>query len=485
VVRRSKWELERARDEEHVLEGLLIALKNIDEVIRLIRSSRNRDTAGRKLQKEFKLSERQAEAILNMRLARLTQLERKELQDRLAELRVRIAELESILGSPERQLAVVRGELEVLLATYGDERRTLIVEEDGYVLADATAEEEVVVSVSAQGFVKGVPMALYRRRTGAGQGLADMDRYEGDYLRFAFLTHTRDTLLFFTDDGRGYTLFAGDLPESGRAARGKALHQLLGAQRGARVAAVLPLARTASDSMLVFVTRDGTVKRTPLDQYAALRTGGVNAINLQTGDRLLDVVVSDGTGDLLLATRKGRVIRFPEEEVTVMGRTAQGVRGIKLGSGDRVVGALVIRRDTALCTISEKGFAKRTTLAEFAVQRRGGLGVVATPVGRDTGGVILAQEVVDGEDLGVVSNAGRAYRVPGEQIPLEVPGSAGIPLVPLEGGESLLDATVAPTRSAAADGEPLPDGEEVDGAEDPDAAEDQYDLLGVAEEEGE
>jgi len=494
VVRRSRWELGKLRDEEHVLEGLLIALKNIDEVIALIRGSRNRETASKKLQKQFRLSERQAEAILNMRLARLTQLERRELQDRLAALRARIAELESILGSPAQQLAVIRAELEGLLETYGDARRTRIVEEDGYSLEDIAAEEELVVSVSAQGFVKSVPMALYRRRAGGGHGLADMDRYEGDYLRFAFLTNTADTLLFFTDDGRAYAIGGAEVPESGRAARGKPLHLLLGSERGARVAAVIPLSRTAPGAMLVFVTRDGTVKRTPLDQYLGLRAGGANAINLQTGDRLLDVQLSDGTGELVIATRKGRVIRFPEEEAVAVGRVAQGVRGIKLGSGDRVVGMVAVRRETTLCTVTEKGFVKQVPLAEFDVQRRGGLGVVATPVARDTGAVIVAREMVDGEDIAVISNAGRTYRVASEQIPLEVPGSAGVQAIEPEPGESLLDATLAPARSAIAAaigapadelavGETEVDAEGVIAGEGEDADEgDQYDLLGVGEE---
>jgi DNA gyrase subunit A len=489
VVRRSRWELGKARDEEHVLEGLLVALKRIDEVIALIRGSRNRETASRKLQKQFKLTERQAEAILNMRLARLTQLERRELQDRLAEIRARIGELESILASPARQLAVIREELGVLLERYGDERRTVIVEEDGYRIEDATAEEETVVSLSAQGFIKSVPIALHRRRAGAGFGVAEMERYEGDYLRFVFRTHTADALLLFTEDGRAYLLPVAEVPEAGRAARGRPLHQLLGYERGARIAAAIPLSRTAPGAMLVFATRDGTVKRTPLDQYAGLRAGGANAINLQTGDRLLDVLVTDGSADLLLATRKGRVIRFAEEEVSVMGRVAQGVRGIKLGSGDRATGVVAVRRDTALCMVTEKGWAKKTPLADFDVQRRGGLGVVATPVARDTGAVIVARELLDGEDLAVISNAGRTYRIPGEQIPIDLPGSAGAQLVLPQPGEVLLDATVPPTRAAVPAASDDATAGEADTADDPHsdvetdgASGDQYDLLGVGEE---
>jgi len=449
-VRRSRWELERARDEAHVLEGLLAALKKIDQVIALIRGSRNRETASRKLQKELKLTERQAEAILNMRLARLTQLERRELQDRLTELRARIEELESILASPERQLAVVRGELQSLREQYGDARRTRIVDEDGYAIEDADAEEEVVVSISAQGFVKAVPMAIHRRRIDAGHDVAEMDRYEGDYLRFVLRSTTADTLLLFTEDGRAFALHVADAPETGRAVRGRPLHQLVGAERGARVVAVLPQPRAASDVMLVFATRDGIVKRTPLDQYLGLRAGGAAALNLQTGDRLVDAQFSSGDADLLLATRRGRVIRFPEDEVSVMGRVAQGVRGIRLSSGDRVVGMVVVRRDTSLATVTERGYAKRNPVDEFEQQRRGGLGVIATPVGRDTGHVIIAREVVEGEHLAAISNGGRTYAIPAEAMPLEVPGTAGVHAVVTEPGETLLDSAAPQPRGVRA-----------------------------------
>nr|MBA4157493.1 DNA gyrase subunit A [Gemmatimonadota bacterium] len=494
VIRRSQWELGKARDEAHVLEGLLIALKRIDEVIRLIRGSRNRGTASKKLEKQFKLTERQAEAILNMRLVKLTALEKKELQDRMAVLKARIAELEAILASPEQQLAVVRSEVEALLEAYGDERRTRIVEEDDFVLEDLTADEEMVVIVSAQGFVKAIPMAVYRRRGGADQALAAMERYEGDYLRHGFATTTGDTLLFFTDDGRAYALAAAEVPEGGRTARGRALYQILGFARASRVVAVLSLARAPAEGMLVFVTRDGTVKRTPLDQFTGLRAGGVNAINLQTGDRLLDAQFSNGAGEILLATRKGRVIRFEEEEVSPMGRAAQGVRGIRLTSGDRVVSFLATRRETTLCTVTEKGFAKRTPLAEFAVQRRGGLGVVATPLDRTTGAVAVVSEIADGDQIALISNSGRICSLAGDQLPMEAPGAPGAPLIDVPAGEMLLDLTLAPSRSVTGDTEqPAEDEYDPDSPLDPDdlvapagdaeeTDETQYNLLGADKE---
>jgi DNA gyrase subunit A len=307
-----------------------------------------------------------------------------------------------------------------------------------------------------------VPMAIHRRRLEAGHGVAEMDRYEGDYLRFVLRSTTADTLLLFTEDGRAYALHVADAPETGRAVRGRPLHQLVGAERGARVVAVLRQPRDGSDGMLVFATRDGVVKRTPLDQYLGLRAGGAAALNLQTGDRLVDAQFSDGTADLLLATRRGRVIRFPEEDVSVMGRVAQGVRGIRLGSGDRVVGLVVVRRDTALATVTERGYVKRNPLDEFERQRRGGLGVIATPVGRDTGHVIIAREVVDGEDLAAISNGGRTYAIPADIIPLEVPGTAGIHAVITESGETLLDAAAPQPRGGRVGGS------EAEGAGDPD-----------------
>jgi DNA gyrase subunit A len=464
VVRRSRWELERARDEEHVLEGLLVALKHIDRVVQLIRSSRNRETAAAKLRKEFKLTERQAEAILNMRLVRLTALERKDLQNRLTALRVRILELEEILADPGRQLAVVREELAALGEEYGDDRRTRIIEEGAYTLEALEAEEEVVVSISAQGFVKAVPMALFRRRSGAGEALIDTDRYEGDYLRHAFVTNTRDTLLLFTEEGRGYALGVGDVPEAGRGARGRPLHQLLGHARGVRLATVIPQSRTMPDATMVFASRDGTIKRTPLDQFTGLRAGGAVAMTLQTGDRLVDVLVSDGTADIILGTRRGRVIRFPEADVSEVGRTAQGVRGIRLTSGDRVISMLAVRRESSLCTVTERGFVKQSPASDFAPQKRGGLGIVATPTARDTGSVILFREILEGEVLSLISNSGRGYRISAETIPLEGPGSAGAQLVAPEPGESLLDSTVATSRPVR----PVPE-PEADAALDPDA----------------
>ncbi|HEX2095357.1 MAG TPA: DNA gyrase subunit A, partial [Longimicrobiaceae bacterium] len=417
VVRRSRWELERARDQAHVLEGLLVALRRIDKVVQLIRSSRTRESAAAKLEKELKLSERQAEAILNMRLSRLTALESKELRDRLAELQASIVELEAILASPQRQISVVCAELEELAARYADARRTAIVEsEKSFSLEDLVAEEDVVVSVSREGFAKQVPMVLYRRRMSAGKGLAGMERYESDYLEHVFVSSTGSMLLFFTEDGKVHWLPVSEIPEAGRASRGKSVHQLLNLPRRARISAMLAVSAYPENRFLLFATADGSVKRTPLDQYSRPREGGCEALVVKQGDRLVDVQLTDGSGDVVLVASGGRAIRFPEAEVPLMGRVAQGVRGIKLRAGEEAVGMVAVRRDADLCVVTERGFAKRIPLEDLAVQGRGGMGSVVLPVLRETGSLVSARELLPDEDLVAVTAVGRVLRIHGDEI---------------------------------------------------------------------
>ena len=469
VVRRSRWELDKARDQAHVLEGLIVALRKIDLVVRLIRSSRTRETAAEKLQKELKLSERQAEAILNMRLSRLTALESKELKDRLAELQASIVELEAVLASPERQVAVVRGELAELAEKYGDARRTVIIEsEKTFSLEDLVAEEEVVVVVSREGFVKQVPMALFRRRSSSGKVLAGMERYESDYLEHVFVSSTGSTLLFFTDDGRVHWLPVAEIPEAGRASRGRAVHQILNLPRKTQVAAMLAATEYPEDRFLVFATGDGTVKRTSLDQYGRPREGGIEAVSVKPGDRLVDVQMTDGTGDVVLATSAGRAIRFPEAEIPLMGRVSQGVRGVKLRQDETLVGMVALRREGDLCLVTERGFAKRVAMDDLPVQGRGGIGSVVLPTMRGTGKVISARELLPDEDLMAVTAVGRTVRVHGDQV---VPGDLKTlpePAVEL----SSHDRIVAVTRTA----EPRVD---PDAPEEPDDDADPDDLDGL------
>jgi DNA gyrase subunit A len=456
VVRRSEWELGKAREEAHVLEGLLIALKNITRVVEIIRGSRSRESAAEKLQKEFKLTERQAEAILQMRLYRLTQLESKGLRDRLGELRTRIAELESILGSPEQQIATIRQELVEIEQRYGDARRTVILEEPGAMeLEDlAAAQEDVVVTVSRAGFVKQIPMALYRRRVSAGKALAGMERYENDYLEHVFVATTHDTLMFFTDDGRAHWLAVNDIPEAGRASRGRSLQQLLGLARGTRIRALLPM-KDLERGMLVFSTEQGLAKRTEVAEFSNPRAGGVAAISLRSGDRLSDVQLSDGSADVVLVTASGRAIRFNEVDVPAMGRATQGVAGIKLREGDSVVGMVVVRRDASLCTVTGRGYAKRTELAEFPVQKRGGLGTGAMTINARTGPLVTAKEMLPGDELMVISAAGRAVRLIGDDMPSQGRATQGRPALELDGHDRIVEVTrVAEREERGDDGSP-------------------------------
>jgi len=447
VQRRSRWELARAQDEAHVLRGLIVALGRIDEVVQIIRTSRNRESAGSKLQKELKLDERQSDAILAMRLSRLTQLETRELKDRLGELEARIRELEAILASPERQLELIRADLREMAATYADPRRTRIIENEKAVkLEDMLAAEHVVVTVSREGFVRQIPMAVYQRAMTAGKGLA-LDRYESDFITRAFVASTEDSLLAFSSDGRAYGLSVRDVPESGLTSRGKALGQIFELGKKAEIPAVHLVHEFRADRFVLFATADGTVKRTALDQYANARAGGIEAIKVGAKDRVVDVRITDGEGEVVLMGRGGRAIRFPEAEVPLMGRAAQGVRGIKLKPGESVAGMAVPRREGGeLVIVTERGWAKRVPLDELQPQGRGGLGTALLSPAKDTGDVAAAREVHPGEDLMAVTGGGRVARIRVEQVAKAGRAGNAEKTVTLTGGERVAEVTYVAER---------------------------------------
>jgi DNA gyrase subunit A len=301
IRRRSQYELDHAKAEAHIVEGLLIALDNIDAVVKLIRKAMNRDDARDKLQAKFKLSEKQADAILDMRLAKLTSLETKELQDRLRELLKEIKELEKILGSEKVQLKILLKELDEAVAKFGDARRTQILDSDtSFAVEDIVAQEQVVITLSHQGYIKRVPMALYRRRVGAGKGAAGLEKYADDFLEHVFVASTTDTLVFFTDLGQAHALGVTDVPEGSRTSRGRSIAQLFTRERGSRIAALAAISEFSPDRNLMFLTSAGTIKRSSLDQFENVRSSGIAAIKLIDDDKLLDVQVSDGNSDVLL-----------------------------------------------------------------------------------------------------------------------------------------------------------------------------------------
>ncbi len=444
IRRRSRFELEKAEAERHITQGLIAALDQIDEVIRIIRGSKDRAAASVGLRDQLGLSEAQAEAILNMRLARLTRLQRQQLEARLEELAVRIDELRGILGSERKQLDVLLSDLDRLVERYGDERRTEIVTGDQEVdetVEHSAADEDVVVTVSHRGYVKRMPVHLYHRRLKSGRALADMDRYDDDYLERVIVARSKGWLLAFTESGHTYHLSVLEVPEGSRSSRGQSLASLVEAKRGDPVVAVVSAEELGTQRPLVFLTRQGLIKRTLFSEFSRPRAGGVIGAGVRKGDGMLDVVASDGESDVLIFTRKGRAIRFPESQVSVVGRSAQGVKGVALRpDGDEVVGMVLVRRDATVFTLTEDGLGKRTDVDEFPLQKRGGMGTQALPSDTDTH-LVAALEVVDGDRIMVLTEGGNALTLHADEIPVQGRRTRGTSLVQIPAGDRIADVT--------------------------------------------
>jgi DNA gyrase subunit A len=446
IRRRSRHELEKAEAERHIVEGLLAALDRIDEVIAIIRSSKDRGSASLRLQDRLGISEVQAEAILNMRLARLTALEHEELRARIKALRARIKELREILGSQERQLDILMQELDGVVERFGDARRTVLLAEGDSEDASvevAMADEDVIVTVSHGGFVKRIPMHIYRRRIAGGKPLAAMDKYDEDYLERVFVARTQGWVMVFTRKGHVHFLPVLDVPEGSRASRGQSLYALVGANRGDPIVAVLPVDDLASEKVLLFLTRNGLVKRTRLAEYSNPRAGGMIAAGVRAGDEILDVAVSDGSAEVLVLSTGGRAIRFPEEQVPVVGRTAQGVKGMGLKGTDKVVGMLLVRREAQVLTITDLGVGRRTPVDEFPLQNRGGLGILALAEGEGSGALVSVLDVVEEEDVMLVTAGGKVFRVPVVEIPKQSRRARGRRVVTLPSGDRVVETTRA------------------------------------------
>ena len=446
VVRRARHDLEKAEAERHIVDGLIAALGQIDEVIRIIRRSRNRPEASEKLQEMLGLSEVQADAILNMRLGKLTALEQAELRARLEQLKVLIKELRALLANEERQVEVMLEELSEVVSRYGDVRRTVILADgisETTAVAEEIADEDVVVTVSHEGFAKRMPMHLYRRRLSSGKALAGMEKYEDDYVERLFVARTQGWILAFTERGRAHFLPVVDLPESSRASRGQSVYSLLpGADRKDPIVSMLPVDDLEVEGrVVVFLSAGAVIKRTSLTEFRNPRSGGIVAAGVKQGDRILDVALSDGSAEIVILTRNGRAIRFAEEEVPVVGRAAQGVKGMDLRDDDRVVGLLLVRREAAVLTVSEDGMGRRTPVAEFPLQRRGGLGTFAVPTGGEPSPVISALEVLAEDDLMLISAGGRVTRVAARDVPLQGRRTQGRRLLKPGAGDRIVEAT--------------------------------------------
>jgi DNA gyrase subunit A len=467
IQRRSRFDLEKHEAERHVLQGLLVALDHIDEVIKIIRASADRAEASVRLQDRFGLSEVQADAILNMRLARLTALQRTQLEQRMSELETLIAELREILASEERQLAIMLEELAEVVTRYGDARRTVLLDDqesevETPEVVGQMADEDVVVTLSHEGFVKRIPMHLYRRRVGSGKALAGMERFEDDYLERIFVARTQGWILAFTEQGHCHFLPVFDLPESGRSSRGQSIYALLeGADRKDRIVSLIPVDDLDQEGrFLVFLSKHGVMKRTAVSDFSNPRAGGVKAAGVKGGDGIMEVAFSDGTAEIMLLSRGGRAIRFPEDQISVVGRTAQGVKGMSLKGDDEVAGMLLVRRDATVLTVGEDGLGKRTPISDFPLQNRGGMGNLAGPSGGKNALIVCALEVVEADEVMIVTAAGRVTRVAADAVPIQGRRTQGKRMAPVEKDDRVVEVTRAqgrggaPAREAMASGSP-------------------------------
>ena len=445
IRRRSRFDLESAETDLHITLGLLSALAHIDDVIAVIRGSADRAQALPRLCDRFGLSDVQADAILRMRLSRLTALEGDQLRAREASLGASIRVLRGLLADEALQLDVMLEELDQVVERYADPRRTVILEgkdKTGFDYVETgIADEDVVVTMSRQGYLKRIPMHLYRRRVAAGLSLAAMERFEGDYLESVVVARTRGWLLSFTTSGQVYFLRVEDIPEASRASRGKSLWALLGIDRRDPVVATRTIDDLEEDRYLAFATRRGLMKRTRLAEFANPRAGTLIGAGIRAGDALLDVASTGGDAEFLLVTRDGRAIRFPEREVSVVGRTAQGVKGIGLRGDDEVVAFIVALREASVLLVTESGAGKRTPMAEFPVQRRGGLGMRAMPAREREGRLVAALEALNDDRVVLVSAGGAVTGIAVAEVELKRRTAPGRPIVTPGPGDRIAAVT--------------------------------------------
>jgi len=450
IVRRTQYELDQAERRAHILEGFIIALDNIDAVIETIKTSDTPETASIRLQERFGLSEIQAKAILDMRLQRLTGLEREKIQLEYRELLKTIERLRAILASKELQLQVISEELEHIASRFGDERRTDIVyDAREFSIEDMIANEDVIVTISRKGMIKRTPLTNFRRQGRGGKGLSGAGTYEDDFVQHLLRASTHDYLLFFTDRGRVFRVKVYDIPEGGRTAKGRSIANIINVESGERITAYLLVQGSFSPDKYIFMcTRQGIVKKTVLSEFESVRSNGKIAITLDQGDILLDARLTDGTCDIIIGTHHGMACRFRESDVRPMGRTASGVRGIKLEGNDFVVSMVAIKHpDTQVVVVGERGYGKRTRYQDFRLTRRGAKGVISMNITEKTGNVVALLEVTDDDDLVVITKNGRLIRQPARDIRLIGRNTQGVRLIRLEEGEEIADIAVAPQDS--------------------------------------
>jgi DNA gyrase subunit A len=439
VIRRTRYELMRAEERAHILEGLKTALENIDAVVQLIKKAKTPALAKEGLQRKFSLSEVQAQAILEMRLQRLTGLERGKILEELKELKKKIAEYKAILGSEKLVFKLIREELLEVKKAYGDERRTEIIASEAEVnLEDLIAEEDMVITISHSGYIKRNAVSLYRSQHRGGKGIIAMENKAEDFSEQLFIASTHSYLLFFSSLGRLYWLKVHELPQAGRAAKGKAIVNLLPLEKEEFVSAVMPVREFDEKRFIVMATERGVVKKTSLSAYSNVRAGGIIAINLDEGDTLIAARLIEKGREIFLATVEGKAIRFKEDDIRAMGRVTRGVTGIKFGKGDRLVGMEVCDNSSTMLTVTEKGHGKRTEVEKYRLQKRAGLGTINIRITGKNGPVIGILQVSEEDEVMVITQEGKAIRMPVKGISKIGRATQGVKVIDIAGGDRVV-----------------------------------------------
>ena len=449
VTRRTKYDLNKAEERAHILEGLLKALDHIDEVIRIIRGSANVAEAKRVLMERFELTDPQAQAIVDMRLRALTGLEREKLENEYKELEAKIAELRAILADENKLLGVIKKEILVISEKYGDDRRTKIGFEDDMSVEDLISDDDTVIAMTNLGYIKRMSVDNFKSQNRGGKGIKGMQTIDEDFIEDLLMTTNHHYIMFFTNTGRCYRIKAYEIPEAGRTARGTAIVNLLQLQPGEKVTAAIPMREIDDDKYLFMATKGGMVKKTRMCEYSNMRKTGLQAILLREGDELIEVKVTDNTEDIFLATKFGMSIRFKETDARITGRVSYGVIGMKLDEGDEVIGMQMASQGEYMLVASEKGYGKRTRISEFKLQLRGGKGLLCYNVTEKTGNLVGMKLLDDGRDIMLITNEGILIRMGVDDISIIGRNTSGVKLMSIDADSDVRVASIAKVRESS------------------------------------
>ena len=469
VTRRTKYDLNKAEERAHILEGLLKALDHIDEVIKIIRGSANVAEAKRVLMEHFELTDPQAQAIVDMRLRALTGLEREKLENEYKELEAKIAELRAILADENKLLGVIKKEILVISEKYGDDRRTKIGFDDDMSVEDLISDDDTVIAMTNLGYIKRMSVDNFKSQNRGGKGIKGMQTIDEDFIEDLLMTTNHHYIMFFTNTGRCYRIKAYEIPEAGRTARGTAIVNLLQLQPGEKVTAAIPMREIDDDKYLFMATKGGIVKKTRMCEYSNMRKTGLQAILLREGDELIEVKVTDNTEDIFLATKFGMSIRFKETDARITGRVSYGVIGMKLDEGDEVIGMQMASQGEYMLVASEKGYGKRTRISEFKLQLRGGKGLLCYNVTEKTGNLVGMKLLDDGRDIMLITNEGILIRMGVDDISIIGRNTSGVKLMSIDADSNVRVASIAKVRESSRQDE------EDENAEDPESMENNED----------